>query len=60
MLDSQHFAEIEAFLERGRAGRLVFLAVGTSGLVFPASHFVEWARGAGGATWLVNADPPAN
>jgi NAD-dependent deacetylase len=60
MLDNRHFAEIEAFLERGRPGRLVFLAVGTSGLVYPASHFVEWARGAGGATWLVNADPPAN
>jgi NAD-dependent deacetylase len=60
MLDSRHFEQIEDFLARGRKGRLVFLAVGTSGIVFPASHFVEWARGRGGSTWLVNADPAAN
>jgi NAD-dependent deacetylase len=60
LLDMDHFGEIEAFLRRGRKSRLLFLAVGTSGLVYPASLLVEWARAAGGETWLVNADPAAN
>lgn len=40
--------------------RLVFLAVGTSGLVYPAAGLVETCREVGGASWLVNLEPPAN
>ena len=39
---------------------LAFLAIGTSGLVYPAAGFVDVARKAGGRSWLVNADRPAN
>lgn len=44
-----------------RAGqRLVFLAVGTSGNVWPAAGYVRYARDFGAETWLANADPAAN
>ncbi len=50
---------IEAFVDR--AGKnLQFLAVGTSGLVYPAAGLVDVARARGGKSWLVNVDPPAN
>lgn len=50
---------IEAFV--AAAGRhLVFLAVGTSGLVYPAAGLVDAARAAGGTSWLVNLERPAN
>ena len=50
---------IEAFV--GAAGsRLRFLAVGTSGLVYPAAALVDVVRGCGGRSWLVNAERPAN
>jgi NAD-dependent deacetylase len=52
-------ARIEAFLDA--AGRnLRFLAVGTSGLVYPAAGLVDVARARGGRSWLVNKDAPAN
>ena len=41
-------------------GRLVFLAVGTSGSVYPAAGLVSAARRMGAETWLVNAEPPDN
>ncbi len=50
---------IEAFV--GRAGKdLRFLAIGTSGLVYPAAGLVDVCRARGGRSWLVNMDPPAN
>ena len=52
--------QISAFVEEARAGRLVFLAVGTSGLVYPAAGLVLQARAAGAEAWLVNAEPPDN
>jgi NAD-dependent deacetylase len=55
MLDPLHFEAISRFLEEGRRGRLVFLAAGTSGSVWPASALVDEARRAGAGTWLVNA-----
>ncbi|MBZ0238096.1 MAG: NAD-dependent deacylase [Deltaproteobacteria bacterium] len=59
MIDRAYLARIEAFVSvAGR--RLVFLAVGTSGLVHPAAGLVDAARGVGGTSWLVNADRPAN
>lgn len=58
-IDRGHLARIEAFVRA--AGRsLVFLAVGTSGLVEPAASLVDAARTVGGHSWLVNAEPPAN
>jgi NAD-dependent deacetylase len=59
-LDPAHLLQIEAFMEEARSGRFVFLAVGTSGLVYPAAGLVSAARRAGGETWLVNAEPPEN
>lgn len=50
---------ISAFVD-GADKDLCFLAVGTSGLVYPAAGLVDVVRKRGGTTWLVNADPPAN
>jgi len=58
MLDPAHLARVERFF--GEGGPLVFLAVGTSGLVYPAAGLVMEARGAGGESWLVNLEPPGN
>ena len=62
MLDPGHMAAIEGFVERARAnaGRFYFVAVGTSGLVYPAAGLVALANRAGAATVLVNRDPAAN
>ncbi len=50
---------IERFvIEAGR--RLVFVAIGTSGLVFPAAGLVDATKQVGGVSWLVNLEPPAN
>ena len=59
-LDPAHLARIEAFIAAGPGSRLVFLAAGTSGAVYPAAGLVEVARGAGAECWLVNADPADN
>jgi NAD-dependent deacetylase len=55
-------ARIEHFIRSARSAgqRLVFLAVGTSGQVYPAAAYVQDARAAGAETWLVNLDPPEN
>jgi len=60
IIDSGVLRAIGRFLDEGRGGRLVFLAVGTSGAVYPAAGLVLEARGAGGETWLVNAEPAEN
>jgi NAD-dependent deacetylase len=59
MLDPKDLERVEHFLTR-RDTRLVFMAVGTSGAVWPAAGFVDAARRAGGDTWLVNVDPAEN
>lgn len=51
--------QVHAFI-RAAGRRLRFVAVGTSGVVFPAAALVDAARRAGGKTWLVNAEPAAN
>jgi NAD-dependent deacetylase len=51
-LDPEHLAHVERFLDQ--EGPLVFLAVGTSGAVWPAAGFVEMARERDAETWLVN------
>jgi NAD-dependent deacetylase len=58
MLDHSDMARVEAFMEGG--GRFVFLAVGTSGVVYPAAGLVLRARACGAETWLVNVEPPEN
>ena len=58
MLDPRHLEQVEAFMRGAR--RLVFLAVGTSGAVWPAAGLVLQARARGATTWLVNAEPPEN
>ena len=62
MLDPSHMRRIERFVAGVVADRApsVFLAVGTSGLVYPAAGLVRLAQAAGARTVLVNADPPAN
>jgi NAD-dependent deacetylase len=60
MLDFELLRAIQGFLEERRPGRLVFLAVGTSGVVYPAAGLVREARAAGAETWLVNLEPPDN
>lgn len=58
-LDPGDMERIHRFVdEAGR--RLLFLAVGTSGAVYPAAGLVDEARRAGARTWLVNADPADN
>lgn len=60
VLDSLALSRIESFVETAAAERLVFVAAGTSGLVYPAAGLVNVARRAGAETWLVNADRAAN
>lgn len=62
LLERADTRRIERFIGSSPAGRspLVFLAVGTSGNVWPAAGYVGLARGAGADTWLVNLDPAEN
>jgi NAD-dependent deacetylase len=59
-LDPELLGRIEDFLERWSAGRLLFLAAGTSGAVWPAAGLVDVARRHGAETWLINAEPADN
>lgn len=59
-LDAGLLAAIDRFLERWRKARLLFVAAGTSGAVWPAAGLVDLARRAGAETWLVNAEPAEN
>jgi NAD-dependent deacetylase len=58
LLDPGHLQRVERFM--ARAKRLVFLAVGTSGAVWPAAGLVVTARTRGAETWLVNPEPAEN
>jgi NAD-dependent deacetylase len=59
IIDRRYLERIESFM--AAAGRrLAFVAIGTSGLVHPAAGLVDAARAVGGASWLVNAEPPEN
>jgi NAD-dependent deacetylase len=59
MLPAVVLDRIEAFVSAA-GPRLVFVAIGTSGLVYPAAGLVDATRQVGGTSWLVNLDPPAN
>jgi NAD-dependent deacetylase len=60
MLDPGHLQAIDSFMRRDRGSRFVFVAVGTSGAVWPAAGLVNLARGLGASTCLVNAEPAEN
>lgn len=60
MLDPERLDRIDRFMSAARRSRFAFLAVGTSGLVFPAAGLVARARALGAETWLVNAEPAGN
>ncbi len=60
MLDSADLRRVEEFAGRRPGERLVFVAVGTSGNVWPVAGFVDLAAVAGAETWLVNLDPAEN
>jgi NAD-dependent deacetylase len=59
-LDPESLDRVDRFIASALGNRLVFLAVGTSGLVWPAAGMVDEVRRVGGETWLANADPAAN
>jgi NAD-dependent deacetylase len=61
-LDQEHFRRVEGFIQDAHlhGEHLVFLAAGTSGVVYPAAGLVDAARAAGADTWLVNAEPAEN
>jgi NAD-dependent protein deacetylase/lipoamidase len=60
MLDPADMDRVSSFMVDAAAHRFLFLAVGTSGAVWPAAGFVDQARAAGAETWLVNLEPPEN
>jgi NAD-dependent deacetylase len=60
MLDPGHLRAIDAFMHRDPGSPFVFIAVGTSGAVWPAAGLVNLARGLGASTVLVNAEPAEN
>lgn len=59
-LEPAGLERIQDFVAQSRGQRLVFLAAGTSGAVYPAAGLVGLARAAGAECWLVNADPADN
>ncbi len=62
MLDPAHLAQLERFMvQAGASGKpFHFVAIGTSGHVYPAAGLVVRARQAGAQTHLVNLEVPTN
>jgi len=62
MLDPDDQGEVVRFLRRADAERapLLFLAIGTSGIVYPAAAYVRYAKELGAGTWLANLERPEN
>lgn len=60
MLDPYHLQAIDAFMRRAAGHPFIFMAVGTSGAVWPAAGLVNQARSLGASTILVNAEPAEN
>jgi NAD-dependent deacetylase len=59
-LDPDEMRRVQTFMIQGAKHRLVFLAAGTSGAVYPAAGFVDATTQLGAETWLVNAERAAN
>lgn len=62
MLGAAETGWIDAFMRDARRSGdpFVFLAVGTSGNVYPAAGYVAVARSHGAVAWLANLDPAEN
>lgn len=60
MLAPENLSRIQAFMAQAAGNRFVFVAAGTSGVVYPAAGLVISARKLGGETFLVNAEPAEN
>jgi NAD-dependent deacetylase len=62
MLDAADTRRVDRFMREagGSGAQFVFLAVGTSGNVYPAAGYVNAARSLGAETWLANLDPAEN
>lgn len=60
MLDPSNLQAIDSFMRRDPGSPFVFIAVGTSGAVWPAAGLVNLARSLGASTLLVNAEPAEN
>jgi NAD-dependent deacetylase len=56
LLDPTHLARIASFIDEAE-GDLLFLAVGTSGNVYPAAGIVDSVSASGGQCWLVDLEP---
>lgn len=55
MLDPDGDEAIWRFMHQ-QSGDLKFLAIGTSGVVYPAAAYVEFAKANGAETWLANLE----
>lgn len=62
LLDPDDQNRVMRFLRRADADRapLLFLAVGTSGVVYPAASYVRYAKERGATAWLANLERPEN
>ncbi|MFL5321776.1 MAG: SIR2 family NAD-dependent protein deacylase [Myxococcaceae bacterium] len=60
MLNPADLRRVNDFMVAASRHRFVFVAAGTSGVVYPAAGMVDLAREARADTWLVNADPADN
>jgi NAD-dependent deacetylase len=62
MLDPGDEQRVRRFLRDAELSRaqILFLAVGTSGSVWPAAGYVRYARSLGASTWLANLERPDN
>ncbi len=59
-LDFRDLRRIRDFVRAAEGHRFVFVAAGTSGVVYPAAGMVDQAREYGAETWLVNVAAPEN
>jgi NAD-dependent deacetylase len=59
-LERANLSAIDGFLRGGAGQPLIFLAVGTSGAVYPAAQLVTEAKKWGADTWLLNLEAAAN
>ncbi len=60
MLSTDDLDRVHGFMARASGEPFVFIAAGTSGVVYPAAGLVLAARRLGGRTFLVNAEPADN
>jgi NAD-dependent protein deacetylase/lipoamidase len=59
VLPAEVMERIAGFIQAAGPG-LVFVAIGTSGLVYPAAALVDVTRRVGGSSWLINLEAAAN